>query len=76
MVIETLLVALQKNQRVHGINIPGTSDSHKLEAYADDVTLTLKDDTSVVHAFDTISEYERASGSKLNKNKTEGLYIG
>ena len=38
--------------------------------------MTLKDDTSIIHAFDTINEYERASGSKLNRTKTEGLYIG
>jgi hypothetical protein len=76
LAIETLIVALKRNPRIHGITIPGTSESHKLAAYADDVTLTLTDDTSVVHAFDTIQAYERATGSKLNPTKTEGLYLG
>ena len=75
IVIETLLVSLKKNHRIHGISTPGNNNGHEVDAYADDATLTLQDDTSVIHAFDTIEEYERASGSKLNKTKTEGLYI-
>ena len=56
-------------------NIPANG-KHKISAYADDATITLKDDTSVIHAFETINDYERASGSKLNRTKTEGLYMG
>ena len=74
--IEILLVSIQQNHRIHGINTPGNNEGHKIDAYADEATMTLKDDTSVIHTFDTINEYERASGSKLNRTKTEGLYIG
>ena len=73
--IEILLVSIRNNPRIHGINIPG-NDKQKISAYADDATMTLKDDTSVIHAFETINDYERASGSKLNRTKTEGLYMG
>jgi hypothetical protein len=76
IVIETLLMALQTNNRIRGIDIPGTRARHKLGPYTDDVSLTLQDDASVCHAFDTIQCYERASGSKLNEAKTVGLYFG
>lgn len=74
--IETLCMAIRKHPRINGIRIPGTPQESKISAYADDCTLTLQDDLSVTYAFDTIGDYERASGSKLNLKKTEGTYIG
>ena len=43
--------------------------------YADNSTLTLRDDVSVTRCFDVIAQFEAASGSKLNMEKTEGIYI-
>ena len=41
--------------------------------YADDVTLTLSDVTSVNFAIDTVDQFQLASGLKLNKQKAQGL---
>lgn len=74
--IEILLMSIQHNKHIRGIETPGYTYRHRVTAYADDATLTLKDDSSVAYAFDQIHVYEKASGSKLNMTKTEGLYIG
>lgn len=74
--IEVLIMAINKNNRIYGLAIPGSKIAHKISAYADDATLTLKDAQSVLHAFDTIKAYELATGSKLNMTKTEGLFLG
>lgn len=76
MIIETLSNAIRKDSRIEGFSIPGCSQTSKISAYADDGTLTLKDDLSVTRAFDQINNFERASGGKLNLGKTEGSYIG
>lgn len=76
IVIESFGNVIRKNQRIRGFGIPGTPTPSKIVQYADDCTLTLKDDSSVLHSFDVLSRFEAASGSKLNMEKTEGIYIG
>ena len=76
MVIETLTNALREDPKIEGITIPGSPVESKISAYADDGTLTLKDDLSATRAFDQIKRLERASGSKLNMRKTEGTFVG
>ena len=76
LIIETLVTAIRHDKRIEGIPVPGSQDESKISAYADDGTLTLKDDRSVARAFEVIQQYEAASGSKLNMEKTEGIYVG
>ncbi len=76
IVIETLANAIRADKRIEGIAIPGTTETSKISAYADDATLTIKGDRSIARAFEVIERYERASGSKLNMDKTEGIYVG
>ena len=76
IVFETLTNAIRRNPRIEGVPLPGSMQHSKTTAYADDATLTLKDDLSVTRAFDVINTYEKANGSKLNMTKTEGVYVG
>lgn len=76
IVIETLCVSIRKNRRIEGFFVPGLKTESKISAYADDITLTLRDDCSVTSAFDMIRQYELASGAKLNMEKSEGIYVG
>ena len=76
MIIEALTNALRKDPKIEGVTIPGSPVKSKISAYADDGTLTLKDDLSATRAFDQIARFERASGSKLNMRKTEGTFVG
>ncbi|CAB4042076.1 Hypothetical predicted protein [Paramuricea clavata] len=72
MVIETLTNALRKDPKIEGITIPGSPVESKISVYADDGTLTLKDDLSATRAFDQIERFEPASGLR----KTEGTFVG
>ena len=44
--------------------------------FADDTQLFNKNDESVKKSFDILTIYEKASGSKVNYEKTKGMYIG
>ena len=77
LVAETLGQAIRNERKIQGIAYPGANgQTSKLVQYADDTTLTLKDDLSVLRSFDIISRFESGSGSKLNITKTEGTFVG
>ena len=44
--------------------------------FANDTQLFNKNDVSVKKSFDILTIYEKASGSKVNYEKTKGMYIG
>ena len=77
LIAETLGQAIRHDQQIKGIHIPGgNGGTDKITQYADDATLILKDELSVLRSFDIIGRYEQGSGSKLNYEKSEGIYIG
>ena len=77
LVAETLGQAIRQDPHIKGTHIPGgNGETDKLTQYADDATLILKDELSVLRSFDIIGRYEQGSGSKLNYEKSEGIYIG
>ena len=44
--------------------------------YADDTTLTMSNNSSIVHALQIIHDFTVFSGLKLNMEKCEGLWLG
>ena len=74
--VEVLAIAIRNNSLIQGIKIPGLRQESKITLYADDATLTLVNDFSVIKSFDVIDRFTKASGGKLNMTKTEGLYAG
>lgn len=77
MIAESLGQAIRNDPSIKGVHIPGDNGkTDKISQYADDATLILKDGISVQRAFDVVNKYERGSGSKLNYEKSEGIYIG
>jgi hypothetical protein len=44
--------------------------------FADDTQLLSKNEESVEQSFLILSKFEKASGSKINYEKTKGLFIG
>ena len=76
LVIETLAATIRANPNIQGIQIPRTPRQSKISAYADDGTLTLRNDASVIRSFDVVDRFEAASSGKLNYEKTEGIYVG
>ena len=76
IIADTLGNAIRKDSHIEGMKIPGTTEQSKISQYADDATLTLADDQSVIRSFDIINKFEVATGGKLNMEKTEEIYIG
>lgn len=73
--LEALTESIRKNNNIKGINIK--EQQHKLALYADDVIFYLTSpDQSLPNLMETILEYSKNSGYKLNENKSEVLTFG
>ena len=58
------------------VKLPGECIETKLCMFADGTQLFNKNNESVKISFDILTIYEKASGSKVNYEKTKGMYIG
>lgn len=62
---------------VRGFLLPGAyGKQFKVRQYVDDTTCFVKDFCSLVCLLDLISIYERGSGTKLHRSKTEAMWLG
>ena len=75
LVAETLGQAIRRDNSIRGIPIPGANKQSKVSQYADDTTLILTDNYSITQSFN-LNIFEWGSGSRLNAQKTEGLWLG
>ena len=76
LVAETLVNLIRNNPNIEGLCLPGSREQSKISQYADDALLMLLGEFSFQEAFKMISIYQQGSGSKLNLNKTEGMWLG
>eukprot|EP00794_Sanderia_malayensis_P016331 gene16331-17969_t len=67
---------VRQHPRITGLHIPGCPEQLKISQYADDTTIFVRDETSVDEVLDTISKYERGSGSKINFSPGFKIYMG
>ena len=75
--LEPVLINIRKDPQVLGCPIPGNRiNSPKLTAFADDCKFVVKTNESVEAILRHFDRYSKISGSKLNKNKTEIMYLG
>jgi len=49
---------------------------HKISQYADDTSVSVTSTSSINELFKTLDEFEKATNAKINKDKTEGLWVG
>lgn len=73
---EILALNIRNNPNIKGITLPDSRTQVKLSQYADNTTFLLCDDSSITTAFNTLSLYEQASGTKINLTKCKGLWSG
>ena len=73
---EIMAISIRGNSRIRGIVPPESKKELKLSQFADDTTLLLTDDISIMETFNIFDRYERASGAKINKTKCKGLWCG
>ena len=75
LVIEQFARKIRNDNQIHGLKLPGTHDTIKISLYADDNTLILTDRQSIFKSFNIIELFEYASGSKINRDKTHGIWM-
>ena len=78
-----IVAEIMANNIRNNINLEGTkiktmygTKTIKLTQLADDTTLFLKSKNEINIALNTVEDFGNVSGLKLNRNKTEGMWIG
>ena len=75
--VEVLACKIRASRDIEGFLLPGAGGlQFKVAQYADDTTAFVKNERSLHALFDIISDFERGSGAKLNRSKTEALWLG
>ena len=76
---ETLSSAIRKNVLIKGYTYKMHKLyplQHKISQYADDTSIAVTDIVSINELFKTLDKYQKATNAKVNKDKTEGLWVG
>ena len=80
LAIEVLLIAIRTNDKIEPYTFQlafNVKAKHKVEAYADDVNLTLpRKEESIREVITVLDNFEKISGLRVNKDKTQVLRIG
>ena len=71
--VEPFLIAVRNDNKISHIQIPGRFKIKTL-SYADDITLTISDNKSVLRVFEVLQSLEDASGLRINQSKTCGMH--
>ena len=75
--VEVLACKIRATNDIEGFLLPGAGGlQFKVCQYADDTTAFVKNEKSLFALFEAISQFERGSGAKLNRSKTEALWLG
>lgn len=74
--MEVLAVSVHKNPAIIGLSIPRVPDLPVLSLYAEDTSVVVTTDAAIMAVFETYHLFERASGTKINLEKCEGLWLG
>jgi hypothetical protein len=78
LAVEIMAIKLRETKQIKGIEIKlnSTTGNLRIGELADDTTLFLKSKHEITIAMNIIEEFGNLSGLKLNKNKTEGIWLG
>ena len=74
LTIELLAHHIRQDKNIKGIQI--ANKETKLSQYADDTTAIVSDKNSAKRFLNILDKFEKASGLKVNKDKTEAMWIG
>ena len=74
--IEMLPCSIIASPAIECVPLPGAGRVFKCSGYADDTSIAATTDASMQATFDIYVQYERASGAKLNRGKSKGLWLG
>ena len=74
--IEVLAVCLRTSPGITGVQLPNSLEQFKCSGYADDTTVAATSDASIEETFTIYGQFERASGARLNRGKSKGMWAG
>ncbi|XP_047135267.1 uncharacterized protein LOC124812522 [Hydra vulgaris] len=74
--VETLALEINKNTGIDGVPIPGSMKPLKVMQYADNTTIFVRNPSSIDVLFEILTNFEKATGSNINKEKTKALALG
>ena len=74
LAVEPLAIQIRTSKSIKGLK-NGNKES-KVSLYADDTTTFIHDDSSAVALFALLDRFSTLSGLRINKSKTEGLWLG
>lgn len=73
---DSLLKRINGNNKIDSFPFPTKGNDKLIVAYADDLSVFLKNEKSVVETVKTIEEWGQFSGAQINKQKSACLYLG
>ena len=74
--IEILAISLRSNEHIEDTKIDNDEIKTLLHVYADDMTATLANTSSVEIFMQTLNNFKKCSGLKMNISKTKAMWIG
>ena len=72
--LEIVAINIRLNKEIKGIQVD--NEEIKLELFADDLTVFLRNHTSLNVLLDTVDSFTLCSGLKINYEKTEIMFLG
>uniref|UniRef100_A0A8B9HSV8 Reverse transcriptase domain-containing protein n=1 Tax=Astyanax mexicanus TaxID=7994 RepID=A0A8B9HSV8_ASTMX len=76
LAISPLLNQIKNDNNIEGIQTKEKSSKLKLTAYADDITVFIKNQNELNVVNEHFKRYERVAGAKINLDKTEAVWLG
>ena len=73
--VEVLASQIRASPFIAGFLLPGSGTYFQVRQYADDTTF-VKNLPSLIQVFNVVTIYERRLGAKLNRSKTEAMWLG
>ena len=75
--VDILACTIRNSSQIVGVLLHGAAGAQfKVSQYADDATVFVKDESSLVYLFKAISLYEKGSRARLNISKTKAMWLG
>ena len=74
LVAESLSSFIRASPTVSGLIIGG--DEVTISQYADDITIVVTDNACFNGVDECLTAFQRGSGARLNRAKSEGLWVG
>ena len=72
---EVLAIEIRNNKQIVGYKY-GIGKEQKISQYADDANIVITTLESLTELFKVLDKYETATNARLNKSKTQGLWVG